>query len=133
MLQNSSALAELHPFVKAAIAYVGIMAGLAVLGLIFYAIASTGEAAGSVPVPQAAYYQTILYFVSLTGLSLGAVVLLAKGMRMGAYLAFAVLAASILAPVSNQTPNTAFNIVYWFAIPNAVVGLLLLKAVKTLH
>jgi hypothetical protein len=133
MLQNSSAVTELHPFTKAAMAYIGIMAGLALLGLVFYAVASTGEAEGSVPVPPAAYYQTILYLVSLTGLSLGALALLAKGMRAGAYVAFAALAISVLAPAGNQTLGNAFNIIYWFAIPNAAVGILLLKAIKTLH
>ncbi|HEX9677508.1 hypothetical protein [Nitrososphaera sp.] len=58
---------------------------------------------------------------------------MAKDIRMGAYLAFAALAISILAPVDNQTPNVSFNIIYWFMIPNAVVGILLLKAVKTLR
>jgi len=104
-----------------------------VLGLTFHTIASTGEALGSVPVPLAAYYQTILYYVTLTGFSLGALAFLAKDIRMGAYLAFAALAISILAPVDNQTPNVSFNIIYWFMIPNAVVGILLLKAVKTLR
>lgn len=133
-MQDSSAVAdELHPFAKMSIAYMGIMAGLAVLGLTFYATASTGEAAGSIPVPPAVYYQSILYFVSLTGLSLGAVVLLAKGIRIGAYLTFAALAISVLAPVASQTGNAAFNIIYWFTIPNAAVGILLLKAVKTLR
>lgn len=133
-MQNSNTVtAELHPFAKAAIAYMGIMAGLAVLGLVFYAIASTGEAEDSVPVPPSAYYQTILYFVSLTGLSLGALMLLAKGIRVGAYLTFAALAISVLAPIDNQTQNAAFNIIYWFAIPNAAVGILLLKAIRTLR
>lgn len=117
---------ELHSFVKLAIAYMGIMAGLAVLGLAFYAIASTGEAPGSVPVPQAEYYLTISYYVMLVGASLGALALLAKGVRTGAYLAFASLAISVLAPIDGQSAN-------WIAIPNVVVGLLLLKAIKTLR
>lgn len=124
-MQRSDA-AELHSFVKAGIAYMGIMAGLAVLGLAFYAIASAVEAPGHVPVPQAEYYLTVLYYVLLAGVSIGAVWLLAKGSRAGAYTAFASLAISVLAPVNSQSA-------YWIAIPNVAVGLLLLKAFKTLR
>jgi hypothetical protein len=123
--------AELHPFVKAGIAYMGIMAGFAVLGLTFYVIVARGEAAGSSLIPPEAYYPTIAYYAALAGVSVLAVWLLKNGRRIGAYLAFAILAISVLAPV--QSSSGGFTIIYWFAIPNAAVGLLLLKAIKTLR
>lgn len=125
---------QLHPFVKLAIAYVGIVAGLAVIGLVFYVVASQGEAAGSRPAVPQAYYVTVAYYVSLAAASAAAVLLMAKrSRRTGAYLAFAALASSILAPHSSQTAGTPFQVAYWFMIPNAVVGILLMKAVRTLR
>lgn len=117
---------ELHPFVKASIAYMGIMAGFAVLGLTFYVVAARGEAVGSSIVPPEMYYTSVAYYVMLAGASVFAVWLLKSGRRVGAYLAFAILGISLL-------EGSGFAVVYWFAIPNAAVGILLLKAYKTLH
>ena len=125
--------AELHPFVKAGIAYMGIMAGFAVLGLTFYVIAARGEAVGSSLVPPETYYTSIAYYIMLASASVFAVWLLKNGRRVGAYLAFAILSISVLAPVRSPALDNLFTIVYWFAIPNAAVGLLLLKAYKTLR
>ncbi len=125
--------AELHPFVKLAIAYSGIMAGFAVLGLVFYVIAARGEATGSALVPPMTYYLAVSYYVALAGASIMTVWLLKNGRRAGAYLAFAILAVSVLAPVLSQAPDGAFSVIYWFAIPNAVVGAMLLKAFGTLR
>ncbi len=125
--------AELHSFVKAAIAYMGIMAGLAVLGLTFYTIAARGEAVGSSIVPPEMYYTGIAYYVMLASASVFAVWLLKNGRRVGAYLVFAILAVSVFAPVRSSALENSFTIIYWFAIPNAAVGALLLKAIKTLR
>lgn len=118
--------AELHSFVKAGIAYMGIMAGFAVLGLAFYVIAARGEAVGSSLVPPEMYYASVAYYVMLAGASVFAVWLLKNGRRAGAYLAFAILGISLF-------EGSGFTVVYWFAIPNAAVGILLLKAIKTLR
>jgi hypothetical protein len=131
-VQRSDA-AELHPFVKLAIAYGGIIAGFAVLGLTFYVITAQGEAAGSTLVPPMTYYLAVSYYVALAGASIMTVWLLKNGRRAGAFLAFAILFISVLAPVRSQTPDGAFSVIYWFAIPNAAVGALLLKAFGTLR
>ena len=123
---------ELHLFVKAGMAYMGIMAGFAVLGLMFYVIAARGEAVGSSLVPPETYYTSIAYYVMLASTSVFAVWLLKNGKRAGAYLAFAILSISVLAPICGPALD-GFTIIYWFAIPNAAVGLLLLKAYRTLH
>lgn len=125
--------AELHSFVKASIAYMGIMAGFAVLGLVFYVIAAMGEAAESALIPPMMYYAAMSYYVALAGASVMTVWLLKNGRRVGAYIAFALLAVSLLAPVDSQAFNGMFTVIYWFAIPNAVVGALLLKAFRTLR
>ena len=124
--------AGLHPFVKAGIAYMGIMAGFAVLGLTFYVIAASVEAPGPLPPPPMMYYAAVSYYVAVVAMSVATVWLLKNGRRTGAYVAFATLAVSLLAP-SNGLAFGGFTIIYWFAIPNAAVGLLLLKAYKTLR
>ncbi|WP_415280691.1 hypothetical protein [Candidatus Nitrososphaera sp. FF02] len=124
---------ELHTFVKLAIAYIGIMTGFAVLGLVFYVIAARGEAAGSVPIAPMMYYAAVSYYVALAGASVMTVWLLKNGRRAGAYLTFALLTVSLLAPVNSPAFGGMFTVIYWFAIPNAAVGLLLLKAARTLR
>jgi hypothetical protein len=123
---------ELHLFVKAGMAYMGIMAGFAVLGLTFYAIVARGEAMGSSSVPAEAYYATMLYYAALASASVLAIWLLKNGRRAGAYLVFAILSISVLAPVRGSALD-GFTIIYWFAIPNVAVSLLLLKAIRTLR
>src|SRR5690606_31210762 len=82
---------ELHSVVKLAITYLGIMAGFAVLGWVFYEIgAREGPAIVSTPpfVPSDVYLISIAYFATLIILSLTGVVALAKNLRIGAYFAF---------------------------------------------
>jgi hypothetical protein len=129
LLQHSNTSTELHPFVKLTIAYAGIMAGFAVLGLAFYVTAST---AGSVGAPRVMQFPAVSYYVALAGMSVVALWLLKNGRRAGAYVAFAALAISVFAPISGPAYDS-FTIVYWFAIPNAAVGVLLLKAFRTLR
>jgi hypothetical protein len=102
----------------------GIMAGFAVLGLTFYVIVVGGQA-------QVSALVTSVSYVALAAASITAVWLLKNGRRIGAYLAFAILSISVLAPV--QSSSGGFTIIYWFAIPNAAVGILLLKTIKTLR
>lgn len=122
---------ELHSFVKLAIAYLGIMAGLAVLGVVFFAISSQGEAQGSVRPSAEAYNYTMGLYALMIGLSLGGLAALANHLRIGAYLAFLALIAWFL-PYAAQSLDT-LAAVSWMLIPNGVVGILLLKELKTLH
>jgi hypothetical protein len=126
---------ELHSFVKLAIGYLGIMAGFAVLGLVFYEIgAREGPAILSAPpfVPSDEYAISIAFFWTLIGLSLIGLFALVKNLRIGAYVAFIALVVSLFAPYDKQTGTAPFTIIWWFAIPNAVVGILLLKEFSTL-
>lgn len=123
---------ELHSFVKLAIAYLGIMAGLAVLGLGFYVSAARVESAGDAPIVSDRYYAVIAFYVVLIAITLAGLGRLVRRRRDGAYLAFAALAISMLAPSPNQVLQAPYTIVWWFAIPNVVVGILLLKSLKTL-
>lgn len=123
---------ELHSFVKLAIAYLGVMAGFAILGLAFYVIAASGEAQGSGPEPVSVYYPNVGNYIILFALSLAAIGLLVKRKRAGAYVAFAALFLSLFAPSLLLTAQSAFGVIWWFAIPNTVVGVLLLKSMKTL-
>lgn len=111
------------------------MAGFAVLGWVFYEIgAREGPAIVSVPpfVPSDVRLISIAYFLTLTVLSLTGVFALAKNLRIGAYFAFVALLISVLAPYDKMTGTAPFTIIWWFAIPNTVVGVLLLKAFGTL-
>jgi hypothetical protein len=132
IMTMSSAITQddgLHSFVKLAIAYIGIMIGFAVLGTLFYVIAAQGEAPGSAPVALADYYSAIGYFATLITVCALALRGLVKAKKTGAYFAFAALAISLLAPHMYG----GLGIVYWFAIPNAVVGILLARSWKSLH
>lgn len=123
---------ELHSFVKLAIAYLGIMAGFAILGLIFYVVAARGEATGGALEPASVYYANVGNYIILFVLSLLALGLLVKRKRAGAYVAFATFVLSVFAPSLLLTSQSAYGVIWWFAIPNTVVGILLLKAMKTL-
>jgi len=82
---------ELHSFVKLAIGYLGIMAGFAVLGLIFYETgAREGPAITSVPpfYPYDVYLISVVFFWTLIALSLVGLFALVKNLRIGAYFAF---------------------------------------------
>lgn len=131
-LAHTSDKPELHSFVKLAIAYVGIMAGMASIGLTFYIIAATGEATGSGLVPAGQYYADLVSYALLIFFCLAGLALLVERRRLGAYLVFAALVLSILAPSILISGQAAYNVVWWFAIPNAIVGILLLKSMKTL-
>lgn len=124
---------ELHSFVKLAIAYLGIMAGFAILGLIFYVAAARSESIGDALEPVGVYYANVSNYVILFALSLLALGLLVKRKRAGAYVAFAAFVLSIFAPSLFLTAQSAFGVIWWFAIPNTVVGILLLKSMKTLE
>jgi hypothetical protein len=131
MSENSVATSdsqELHPFVKLAIAYVGIMAGFATIGLTFYIIATNGD---SMPANQ--YYTDVASFAGLIFLSLAGLALLVERKRLGAYFVFAALVFSILAPSILVTGQATYDVVWWFVIPNAIVGILLMKSLKTLE
>lgn len=123
---------ELHSFVKLAIAYLGIMAGFAILGLTFYVVAARGEASGGALEPASVYYANVSSYIILFVLSLLAPGLLIKRKLAGAYVAFAALVLSIFAPSLLLTGQSAYGVIWWFAIPNSVVGILLLKSIKTL-
>lgn len=128
----SDSSAELHSFVKLSIAYLGIMAGLAITGLTLYVAAARVEFAGDLPVSADRYFAVVAFYAILVAISVAGLARLAKRKRDGAYLAFAALAVSVLAPSPNQAVQGPISIVWWFAIPNAVVGILLFKSVKTL-
>jgi hypothetical protein len=122
---------ELPSFVKLAIAYLGIMAGMAAIGLVLYLIASRGEAPGSAPIPQQTLSITILFFTSLVVIPSISLRLLVKRRRVGGYLAFLALGISLFAPYSD--PAFHLTITYWLAIPNAIVGILVWKNLKELY
>lgn len=124
--------AELHSFVKLAIAYLGIMAGFAVLGLAFYIAAARVESAGDLPVPPDRYFAVVGFYALLVGISLAGLARLVRRKRDGAYLAFSALAISILAAGPNQLIQSPYTIIWWLAIPNAVVGILLWRSINTL-
>jgi hypothetical protein len=108
------------------------MAGLAILGMGFYAIAARGEAIGSIAISPERYFAIMSFFSLLATISLLGLGKLAKRKRQGIYPAFASLIISLLAPAANQAPEM-FTFTYWLAIPNGVVGILLLKSIKTLE
>lgn len=128
---STSDWGELHSFVKLSIAYVGIVAGLVLLGLLFNVIAARSEVVNSAPLPAKEYYYTIAFFSILIIAPIIGIRLMLKRKRDGAYISFAVLALSVLAPYG---PRGDFPIypVYWFVIPNATIGILLALKTRTL-
>lgn len=113
----------------------GIMAGLAVLGLAFYTITMReGMTIMSTPpfAPSDVYIITTAFFWTLIALlSIGLFALL-KNLRIGAYFAFLTLVASLFAPYDNQSETAPLTVVWWLAIPNVMAGTLLLKTFSTL-
>jgi hypothetical protein len=111
------------------------MAGLAVLGLAFYTITMReGMTIMSTPpfAPSDVYIITTAFFWTLIALlSIGLFALL-KNLRIGEYFAFLALVASLFAPYDNQSETAPLTVVWWLAIPNVMVGTLLLKTFSTL-
>lgn len=124
---------ELPKFVKAGIAYLGIMAGLAILGLFFYVAASRGESTGSVLVESDAYATTIAFFTILVALSLIGLYGLVKRLRLGVYVALVALVLSMFAPSGGKNLESSFAITWWLGIPNTVVGILLIRSLGKLR
>jgi hypothetical protein len=122
---------ELTSFVKLAIAYLGIMAGIAAIAMTMYLVVYNDGAPGRAPIPEQILSITILFYVSLIAVSVASLKLLLGRKRVGAYLAFFALVLSLFAPYSDAAFRT--TITYWLAIPNAIVGILLLKSLKELR
>lgn len=135
VLANSRGEKKIHLFVKVAMGYLATVIGLAILALVFYEFGSReGPAITSAPpfLPSEVYAISITFFYTLIALSSIGLLALAKNLGIGAYLAFIVLVVSLFAPYDKQAGTAPFTIIWWFAIPNIVVGVLLLKAFKTL-
>ena len=122
----------LHPFTKLSIAYIGILIGFVIMGIVFYAISSNDRILLYGPVQPTTYYITLTYFFFLLVISGVALWKLTRAKRIGVYFALASLVFSLLAPTSSQSGNP-FQVVYWFAIPNSLIGILLLRSLKHLH
>lgn len=121
--------AELHPFVKLAIAYLSIIAGLAAVGLYLYIVSS--YARGLQTVQTGPFVITIIFYSSLLSLSIVSVYGIVNRKKYGEITAFIALGLSILSPAYDQkSVLMSFQIIFWFTIPNAVVGLLLLLKQK---
>jgi hypothetical protein len=119
---------ELHSFVKLAIAYLGIMAGFSVLGLWFYIAAGLDG-----PIAIILRNEVVTFYLLLFVLSIAALGRLSRRKRDGAYLTFASLALSLFAPSPSEIIRAPYTMNWWLAIPNTVVGILLLKVLRTLH
>lgn len=119
---------EIHSFVKLAIAYLGIMAGFSALGLWFY-IASGLDG----PISAIVQNEVVAFYLVLFALSLAGLDRLSRNRQDGVYLAFASLVLSLFAPSPSQIVRPPYTMIWWLAIPNGVVGILLFRAMKTLH
>jgi hypothetical protein len=80
--------------------------------------------------PSDVYHISIAFFWALIVLSLIGAVALLRDLRIGACIAFLVLVISVLAPYDKQSTTAPFVVIWWFAIPNATAGILLLVALK---
>jgi hypothetical protein len=103
------------------------MSGLAALGLVFYVAASKFSFVAP------GYNTVVLFYMVLIAISLAGLARLVRRKRDGAYLAFASLVISMLAPDPIQVFRAPYTFIWWFAIPNTVVGILLLTQLKTLE
>ena len=126
---------ELAPLVKLVLTYMGIILSFAVLGLFFY-LESLKYNTPYNPEYYADNYPVALsYFAALIiacGLS---VVGLAKTRKLGGCSAFAGLIISVFAPYSGGISASSLSsiVIWWFAIPNAAVGILLLRSWNNLR
>ena len=123
---------ELHSFVKLSIAYIGIIAGLAAIGMVFYVVAARVEAAGRSLYPPQEYFGTVEFFSTLIVLPIIGIRLMLNHRRIGAYVAFGVLAVSVFAPYGPLGSGFPLYPVFWIVIPNSAVGVLLAMRMKTL-
>ncbi|HKU50672.1 MAG TPA: hypothetical protein VJP79_12025 [Nitrososphaera sp.] len=124
---------ETHSFVKLAIAYLGLMAGLSILGLGFYVAAARVVSAGDPPAVAAIYNETMVFYLALFSISIAGLARLLKKKQDGAYFAFTSLILSLFAPSPSQIMRAPYTLIWWLAVPNTIVGILLLRAIKTLH
>lgn len=118
---------ELPSFVKLAMMYMGIMAGLAIIGLVLFLIASRGEALGSIPRTSESWSISVIILSSLVFIPLLSLALMTKRIKFGCYLAFVALVISLFAPSPGQIIAQPISFIPWLAIPNTIVGILLLK------
>ena len=110
----------LHSFTKLAIAYIGILLGLAVISILF-AVTIIKDGASS----PASYL--VVYYVVLIPLMLIAIDQLRKGKKLGAYLAYAGMAIH---------HSIYFSDGLYLALllcMSGLVGTLLLRSFKHLH
>lgn len=127
-VETGSTGAPLHPFAKMAMTYMGLMAAVAVLSLVFYSVNVLDGIKGPLTQLAGASYAAMIIVPAL------AIAGLAKGLRIGAYLAFAALALSVLILLAfTWNPDIRWNVLIPVLVPHAAVGALLARSLPALR
>lgn len=118
---------SLDPYVKLAITYMVLMIAIVVINLIYYSVnlVYLSQAQGS-PAGTA-------YVIALLAVPGAAIAFLANRKKTGAYFAFAALAISLSVFITlPANAGIRWDVVVTLLIPHSIVGILLLRALRTL-
>jgi hypothetical protein len=122
---------SLHPYVKLAITYMGLMIAFVIIGLVYYSVNLAYDPAEVASPLYAAYYTALLAIPGAT------IACLANRKRTGAYtyLVFAALAISLSLFIVGQLANSGmrWDVVITLLVPRTLIGVLPSRALKTLE
>jgi hypothetical protein len=119
--------ASLDPYVKLAITYMGLMIAVVIISLVYYSVNFIYLS------KESASPAATVYYIALIIAPGAAIAFLANRKKAGAYLVFAALAISLSIFVTlPASADLRWDVVATLLIPHSLVGILLLRALKTL-
>lgn len=121
VMPPSSSDTGLHSFTKLAIAYIGILLGIAVISVILGAVVTFDNGSNPTSLTRDENY-LVAYYLVLIPLMLATIELLRRGKKLGAYLAY----ASMAIHYSIYFPTILF------LITSPIVGILLWRSFRHL-
>lgn len=120
VMPPSSGDAGLHSFTKLAIAYIGILLGLAVVSVILGVVVTVDNPSNPTSLAEG---NLVAYYAVLIPLMLATIELLRRGKKIGAYLAYASMAVHY----------TIYFPTVLFLITSSIVGVLLWRSFRHLY
>jgi hypothetical protein len=120
---------SLHPCVKLAITFMGLMIAFVIVGLVYYSVNLAYDPAEVASPLYAAYYMALLTIPSTT------IALQIESGQEHTYLVFAALAISLSLFIVGQPANCGmrWDVVITLLVPRTLVGVLPSRALKTLE
>ena len=121
---------SLHPYVKLAIIYMGLMIAFVIVGLVYYSVNLAYDPAEVASLLYAAYYTALL---AILGATIAALQI--ESGQEHTYLVFAALAISLSLFIVGQLANSGirWDVVITLLVPRTFIGVLPSRALKTLE